>query len=367
MADGAGEKTEKATSRKRQEERKQGNVFQSKEIVIAATLVATFVAFKFLYPLTRSAVFGAFRETFHNVESMDTLSLRNLQTILISGIKAIAIGALPLLLITGLIAIVATIAQTRGLMNFTSLKPKFSRMNPISGMKRLFSLKAMVELVKALIKIAILFAVIYQTIQSSMYLFPKMINMTFTKAASEVGSLCFGLVIRLSIVFAFIAFLDLLYQKWEYEKNIRMTKEEVKQEYKNIEGDPKIKGKIKQRQQAMSRRRMMQAVPAADVVIRNPTHFAVALKYDAEKNHAPVVVAKGQDELAFRIIEKAQEHNVFITENPPLARALYAQVDLDREIPFEFYKAVSEVLALVYRIRKYQGKTVLQKQHRTKS
>lgn len=134
-------------------------------------------------------------------------------------------------------------------------------------------------------------------------------------------------------------------------KNLRMTKQEIKEEFKMTEGDPKIKGQIKQKQQAMSRRRMMQAVPEADVVIRNPTHFAVALKYDTEKNNAPVVIAKGQDQLALKIVEIAKEHDIVVMENKPLARALYADVDLDREIPSEFYNAVAEVLAYVYSLK----------------
>ncbi|MFT3951820.1 MAG: flagellar biosynthesis protein FlhB [Oscillospiraceae bacterium] len=352
MADSAGEKSEKATSRKRRDERKQGNVPQSKEVVIAATLVFTFVGFKILYPTAQAAMLNAFRTYFDRVKSMNLLTSDDLDIMLIDGLKTLALAALPLLLITSVIAVIATFGQTRALFNFQSLKPKFSRMNPITGVKRLFSLKSAVELVKAIVKIAILFVVIYNTLRDNITLFPNMMDMSFAAAAGKIGGLCFHLVVNLSVVFAFIALLDLLYQRWEYEKNIRMTKEEVKQEYKNVEGDPKIKGKIKQRQQAMSRRRMMQAVPTADVVIRNPTHYAVALKYEPGKNHAPIVVAKGADEVALKIIEIARANRVMLVENPPLARALFAQIDLEHEIKEEFYQAVAEIIAELMKFKK---------------
>ena len=158
----------------------------------------------------------------------------------------------------------------------------------------------------------------------------------------------------LLLSFAVIAIIDFMYQKFDYEKKLRMTKQEVKDEYKNTEGNPQIKGKIKQRQQNMAKQRMIQAVPSADVIIRNPTHVAVALKYDKEKNHAPIVVAKGIDELALRIVAIAKENNVYICENIPLARALCAQVNLDCEIPAEFYQAVAEIIAVLYKNRDEQ-------------
>lgn len=356
MADSAGEKTEKATPKKRKDERKEGNIFQSKEVVIAATLLAVFFSFKLLYPLSQSAVTQSLQEFIGLVQSKETITAGDMSTILVSALKTIAIGCLPILFVCCLSAVIATVAQTRGLVNFKSLRPKFSRLNPISGFKKMFSLKGVIELFKAIIKITILFVVIYNTIKDCMNTLPKMMDMSVAAGAAFTGQMCFDLITNVSIAFIFLALFDFMYQKWDYEKNLRMTKQEVKEEYKTTEGDPQIKSKIKQRQQAMSRRRMMQAVPSADVIIRNPTHFAVALKYDSEKNRAPIVVAKGQDSLALKIVEIAEHHNIMITENRPLARALYAQVEIDAEIPGEFYQAVAEILAVLYRLREKELK-----------
>ena len=178
-----------------------------------------------------------------------------------------------------------------------------------------------------------------------------MIDMSVSESVSTIGKVLWKICYKVAIAYAFVAGFDYMYQRWEYEKNLKMTKQEIKEEYKMTEGDPKVKGQIKQKQQAMSRRRMMQAVPEANVVIRNPTHFAVALKYDPEQNKAPVVVAKGKDHMAFKIIEIAEQHNIVIMENRPLARALYAEVDIDMEIPSEFYNPVAEVLAYVYSLK----------------
>ncbi len=356
MADSAGEKTEKATPKKRRDERKEGNVFQSKEVVIAATLLAVFFGFKLLYPITQNVAISSLKEFFSLVATQSTIKTEDAINFLVSGIKAVALGCIPILLVCSLVAIIATIVQTKALVNFKSLKPKFSRLNPISGFKKMFSLKGVIELLKSIIKITILFVVIYNTIGDCINTIAQMMDMTILQGAAATAEMCMDIITSLSIAFVALAFFDFLYQRWDYEKNLRMTKQEVKEEYKMTEGDPQIKGKIKQRQQAMARRRMMQAVPEADVIIRNPTHYAVALKYDSEKNRAPIVVAKGADNLALKIIEIGQNHGVMITENRPLARALYAQVDIDREIPAEFYQAVAEVLAVLYRLREKELK-----------
>lgn len=356
MAESAGEKTEKATPKKRRDERKEGNVFQSKEIVIAVTLLAVFFGFKLLYPLTQNAALQSLKEFFGLVKTKTDITTEDLNIFLISGIKSVAIGCVPILMVCTLAAIIATVAQTRGLVNFKSLRPKFSRLNPLSGFKKMFSLKGAIELLKSILKITILFVVIYNTLKDCVNTVSKMMDMSIMDGAAATAEICFDIITTISIAFVFLALFDLLYQRWDYEKNLRMTKQEVKEEYKMTEGDPQVKGKIKQRQQAMSRRRMMQAVPEADVIIRNPTHFAVALKYDSEKHRAPVVVAKGQDNLALKIIEIGKNHGVMITENRPLARALYAQVEVDMEIPAEFYQAVAEVLAVLYRLREKELK-----------
>ena len=177
----------------------------------------------------------------------------------------------------------------------------------------------------------------------------QMLDMQAYTSAVRMLQLVFELVVKVCIAFTVVAFFDYLYQRWDYENNLKMTKQEVKDEYKNTEGNPEIKGRIRRLQRQMAMSRMMQKVPEADVIVRNPTHFAVALKYDPEKNGAPVVLAKGQDELALRIVRVGEESGVYVIENRPLARALYASCELDREIPAEFYGAVAEILVYIYR------------------
>ena len=247
-------------------------------------------------------------------------------------------------------------AQTRGLFTMESLAPKFSRLSPLQGLKRMFSLRGVIELLKAMIKIIILGSIIWNALQKDFWNFSQLMDMEPFQAMTYTGDMILSIVQPVAIAMAFVAGFDLFYQWWDYEKNLRMSRQELKEEYKQTEGDPQIKGKIRERQQAQARQRMMQKVPSADVVIRNPTHYAVAIQYDPSRNNAPVVVAKGADSLALRIVAVAEEHGVFITENRPLARGLYEAVDLDQEIPDRFYQPVAEVLAFVYSLKKKELK-----------
>lgn len=351
MPDSSEEKTEKATPKKRTDQRKEGNIFQSKEIVIAFSLIVTCFAFRLLFPLIKESMIDSMEAFFTLVGTQKTIGVSDTSKFFIDGCITFAKAAMPMLLIAGASAIIATIAQTKGLVSFKAIKPKFSRMNPLNGLKNMVSLKGMVELLKSILKIILLFYIIYSSIKSEIVVLPKLIDMSVNEVVGALGRILWGIVTKVTIAYAFVAAFDYLYQRWSYEKNLRMTKQEVKEEYKMTEGDPKVKGQIKQKQQAMSRRRMIQAVPEADVVIRNPTHFAVALKYDSKKSKAPVVIAKGADSLALKIVEIAEQHNIVIMENKPLARALYAEVELDREIPSEFYNPVAEVLAYVYSLK----------------
>ncbi len=351
MPDSAEEKTEKATPKKRADQRKEGNIFQSKEVIIAFTLIVTFFAFRLLFDFITNTLSDSMEYFFKLAGTKKNLVTSDLPKLFLDGCKDFALAAMPMLLIAAVSAIIAAVVQTKGLVSFKAIKPKFSRMNPLNGIKNMVSLKGMIELLKSILKIILLFYIIYICIADELYKFPKMFDMTVDELIVTIGGMLWSCIIKVAIAFAFVAGFDYMYQRWSYEKNLRMTKQEIKEEYKMTEGDPKVKGQIKQKQQAMSRRRMIQAVPEADVVIRNPTHFAVALKYESGKNNAPVVLAKGQDSLALKIIEIAREHNIVIMENKPLARALYAEVDLDREIPSEFYGPVAEVLAYVYSLK----------------
>lgn len=283
------------------------------------------------------------------VETLDTAQLR---VLMIQAFIAFAVAALPLLMIGGLVSILFTVAQTRGLFAWESLKPKFNRLNPIEGIKKLFSLRGFIELLKSLAKIFILAYIIYRSLKDRFMLMPRLMQMEVPGAMAYTGEIILELARTAAIIMVFVAAADYLYQWYEYEKNLRMSKQEIKEEYKQTEGDPQIKGKIKQKQQEVARQRMIQAVPTADVVIRNPTHYAVALKYSPGEQLAPTVVAKGADSLALRIVRVAEENGVVTMENKPLARGLYESVDLDREIPEQFYQPVAEVLAFVYNLKK---------------
>ena len=350
------DKTEQPTSKKRKDARKEGNIFQSKEIVTVFSLLITFFSFNSLLPFMISTMENTIKKYLDLLGEKNQINHSDISKLFIDGALAYAIVSIPMLIIAGITIIIPTIAQTKGLVTFKSLKPKFSAMNPIKGIQKMFSLKGFVELLKSMLKIILLLAVIYNTIKKRVNEFPKFFDIKADSIIKYTGDIIMDIVKNACIAFLVIAVFDYMYQRWEYEKNLKMSKQEVKDEYKNTEGDPKIKGKIKQKQTEMSRRRMMQAVPEADVIIRNPTHYAIALKYDTEANRAPIVVAKGEDYMALKIIELAEQHNIAVIENKPLARALYAMVDLDREIPVDYYQAVAEILAVVYRIKKKELK-----------
>ncbi|MCQ4726591.1 flagellar biosynthesis protein FlhB [Anaerotignum faecicola] len=349
MADSS--KTEKATSKKRSDERKKGNIFLSKDIVTLVSLLGMFFSLKLLFPNIYVSVKSYMADGI--VLAGETTEVTNelIREITNEFIIAFAKIAAPLLFISILLAVAATVFQTKPIFITENLKPKFNKLNPINGIKNLFSLRSIVEIIKGVIKITILIAILYDFVEKRLIEFPKLLYMDLISSSTYILSSIFSMVMTVSIAFAAVSVLDYFYQWWEYERQIKMSKEEIKEEYKQMEGDPKVKGKIKETQRKMAMSRMMQAVPTADVVVKNPTHFAVALKYDPDKDNAPVVVAKGQDELALRIIRIAEENKVYVIENKPLARALYAQADVNAEIPPDYYGAIAELLVYVYRIK----------------
>ena len=352
MAEGS--KTEKATPKKRRDERKKGNVFMSRDAVAVVSLLGTFAT---LWMLTTTyarqlagfmtSCIGAVGEEARGMDSIST-------EFGVGGFMVVAKTVGLLAVVAILCAVAATFAQTRFLVSGESIKPKFSRINPLQGFKRLFSLKSVIETVKGVLKITLLLVIIYMSIrdmflESSRYLYTDL-----TTACAHLVDVAIKMVIRIAIAFVALAALDFLYQWWDYERQMKMSKQEVKEEYKQMEGDPQVKGKIKELQRRRAQSRMMQQVPGADVVIRNPTHFAVALRYRPEQDNAPIVLAKGQDSIAMRIVSIAEENKIAVIENVPLARALYAQTDLNMEIPPELYGAVAEVLAYIFHINEKQ-------------
>ncbi len=342
------EKTEKATPKKRRDQRKEGNVLQSKEIVTAASVLGIFAAMRLLAGfmmknlLSYTAIVYEQSGTYElNTDTVMPLAVRILTVILV------VVG--PVCAAAMLLGIIPTIAQTRGLFTMKALKPKFSRLNPLEGIKKMFTMQAIVGILKGLVEVIVVGVLVYNEISSRMPIILSLSDAGLMQGLAYTGLSIFDMVMLVCIMLVFVAAGDFLFQWWQFEKKLKMSKQEVKEEFKQMEGDPQVKSKIKQRQQQMAQSRMMQEVPSADVIIRNPTHFAVALRYDQDKNKAPQVVAKGADYLAKRIIEVAQNHDVMCIENPPLARALYKQVDLGREIPYELYDAVAEVLTVVYK------------------
>lgn len=350
MAGDSGEKTEKATPKKRRDQRKEGNVFQSKDVVTVVSLFGSFYILKLLFPKIYETVRAFMIDFIGFAGTVTDTSQGKINEIGMMVVMAIVQTILPLLLVTGALAVIATGVQTKFLVSGKSVRPQFNRLNPISGIKKLFSLQNMVELIKSILKIIILIAVIYNIIIDDMVQVVRTMDMDITLSGAYMLQMVMTLVLRICIAFLAIAALDFLYQWWEYERKLKMSKQEVKEEFKQTEGNPEIKSRIRNIQNQRARERMMQAVPNADVVIRNPTHFAVALKYDADSYGAPIVLAKGQDELALRIVRVAEESGVAVVENPPLARGIYASTNLSQEIPQEFYGAVAEVLVYVYKM-----------------
>lgn len=255
---------------------------------------------------------------------------------------------LPVLLIGFAVAFVSDLFQVKWRPTSKPLQPKFSKLNPLNGIKKIFSAQSLVELVKSVAKILLIALVTYSYIKNKIGLLYALYDMSMMQAVNLIGETVIELGIRISAIYMIIAGADFMYQKYKFKNDMKMTKQEVKEEYKNAEGDPEIKGKIKARMREASQRRMMQAIPKADVVITNPTHYAVAIRYDTEVAPAPIVVAKGSDYLAQKIKQIARENNVEIVEDKPLARMLFANVDVDKQIPPELYQAVAEILAMVY-------------------
>lgn len=231
------------------------------------------------------------------------------------------------------------------------ITPKFSKMNPVNGFKRILSFKALIELAKSIIKLFVIGYIIYDLLSQERHMLLALLDMGLMQAIAFIGDLGARLGINVGMWYLVIALADFVYQKLKHAKDLRMSKQEVKDEYKTMEGNPQIKGQIRQRMREASMRRMMQDIPKADVIITNPTHFAVALKYDRDTGTAPKVVAKGADHLAKRIRQVAEENKVIIVENKPLARTLYFTVNIGAEIPPELYKSVAEILAYVYKLK----------------
>lgn len=349
----ASTKTEKATPRKRQEARKRGMVAKSREVTSAFALLISVLFLKFAYssifePLKQGGKYF-FSNLNYNLEDVRDAS-RLLSFIITTSLKVI----LPFCLTIMLVAAIVEWAQSSFLITGQSLKMSFQKINPIEGFKRIFSINSVVELIKSILKVLIIGYTGYSYTQSFAKKLLEMYEMNVLTIVKFSFESAINLILWMSVMFFGIAVIDFIFQRQQYEKKLMMTKEEVKEEFKQTEGNPQIKSKIRERQRRISLQRMFQQLPKADVVITNPTHYAVALLYEPEKFDAPRVIAKGKDYIALKIKQEAIKHRIEIVENRELARALYNMCEIGDFIPPELYQAVAEVLAYVYSLKNYQ-------------
>lgn len=354
MADDSstGEKTEQATPKKRKDARESGQVLKSNELVTVGMLLIMFMALQALWPSIADNILeftgNSLSGQFSSAEPITTGALAGIMQNTVLGFLRIMLPILALALIG---AVLLNVIQTGFLFSSKAMQPKMSRLNPAEGLKRIFSARGAFELLKSIAKVAIIGIVAYTQIQSNLDKFPGMMLMTLDQSIGLTADIIFSAIFMILMALAAVAFMDYMFQRNKFEKDLRMSKYEVKMEMKQQEGDPQIKGKIKQKQREMAMMRMMQQVPDADVVITNPTEYAVALKYDEKIGDAPMVVAKGKNLVAARIKELAKEHEVMIVEDKPVARSLYMYCEIGEFIPVELYQAVAEILAAVYRMK----------------
>ena len=349
-----GEKTEEATTKKLDDARKEGQVSKSQELTTAFGLLGLFLSMKAFTGLLGKRLISSFTDVYAMIGTVasDEFNNNTYGRLLQDGILEVLLAILPFLAVAFLIAFVTNVMQVKWKVTGKPLMPKLSKINPIKGFKKIFSMDKVMELIKAIAKIVVISVIVYTTMKNKvdhLYILYQIGNIS--AATVYVGEEIIDLGIRVSAFFLIIGFADLFYQRRKFKKEMRMTKQEVKDEYKQTEGDPQIKGRIRQKMREASQRRMMQQLPEADVVITNPTHFACALKYDREVSSAPVLIAKGADYIAGKIKDAAREYDIPIVENKPLARMLYYNVDLEQEIPVELYQMTAEVLSYVYNLK----------------
>lgn len=345
----AGEKTEEATPKRKEEARSKGQVAKSNDVNAAFIILAAFGVLNFWGSYMYQELTALMRSIFTGIPQQQ-FTVPEIQHLFFAVGLIFFKVALPVMVAILAVSLVMNYLQVGFVFSLEPLLPDFGKINPITGFGRLFSKRSLVELAKAIVKLVIVCYFVYRFIDRSIGQIPSLMGTDLNAGLKMAAGLVADLVFQISAVMIILAGLDYLYQNWEYQQNLMMSKEEVKQEYKQTEGDPHIKGKIKERQRAMAMRRMMQEVPKASVVVTNPTHYAVALRYD-KTMAAPAVVAKGQDFIAQKIKDIAKEHRVAVVENKPLARALYAAVEVGDAVPASLYKAVAEVLAYVYRLK----------------
>jgi len=348
----AEERTEKATPKKRREARERGQVFKSVELNSAVTLIVGLLALKFMSSFMMEKLCWAYDRYLQADALLDQLyTYTGIVAMAKEIMYTVALAALPLCGLVMLAGLAINYWQVGFIFTTRPVMPNLSRINPLEGLKRIFSKRTFVELLKSLLKLAIVVFISYQEFMADIKSLAQLTKWDVKRSFIAVADMAFNIGIKMAVVFIILAVFDYFYQWWEYEKSLRMTKQELKDEYKEVEGHPLIRSRIRERQRQIGLRRMMQEIPRADVVITNPVHFAVALRYDPKEHDAPVVVAKGQDYLALKIKEVAKKHGVYIVEDKPLAQMLYKSTEIGQAIPPELFRAVAEVLAFVYSMK----------------
>jgi flagellar biosynthetic protein FlhB len=354
-ANGA-EKTEQPTAKKLDDARKEGQVAKSQEVATAFSLLALFIILRFVYGFMGEIFSNTFQYVYNSIPNVARtydgyLPIAYISSLVIHAMLTLLLLCAPFFIVGFSVALICDFVQVGFKPTTKPLQPKLSKLNPISGMKKIFSTRKVFELAKSILKLGIMAIVIVSFFSGRKESLFLLYDIPLKQAIGLMGNLIIDLGLRIAAAYMIIAFADLIYQRRKFNKDMMMTKQEVKDEFKNSEGNPEVKGAQKRRMMQASQRRMMQNLPKADVVITNPTHYAVAIKYDANEADAPMVVAKGADYLAQRIKDIAKENDVEIVENKPLARMLYANVEVGELVPPELYKAVAEVLAYVYHLK----------------
>lgn len=349
----AQEKTEKASPKKRQDTRKKGQVAKSMEVSGSVTLLSAFLCLLIFSGYFKERLIHLYTDVFMN-RLLTEVTINNVMMMFRAyGIQVLLMMA-PLFLTVVVMALIANLMQVGFLLTGEHLKMKMSKLDPIKGFKNIFSMRSLVEFAKSIIKLTVIGYLVYSTLWGKRVEIASLSEINMDNILLFIAKLTMSLGLKIAIALFILAILDYMYQRYEYEKGIRMSKQDLKDEYKKMEGDPLIKGKIRERQRRMAMQRMMQEIPKADVIITNPTHFAIALQYDGSTMEAPTIIAKGQDYMALRIKEIAKEHGIITMENKPLARALFQRAEIGDSIPADLFQAVAEVLAYVYKLK---GKT----------
>ncbi|MGB9613815.1 MAG: flagellar biosynthesis protein FlhB, partial [Candidatus Margulisiibacteriota bacterium] len=350
MAEG-GEKTEEPTPHRLREAREKGQVAKSREITVAFVLLLSYFLFKYLGDFMWKNLVETAQGILQLIPEAREFSMGFAGYLLLVGLRGMAFVLLPIFGIVFLATFLAEALQTGFVFSADPLSPRLERISPLEGFKRMFSLQGLVELVKSLLKIIVVFYIAWYAAKDDLAYIMVLIEAHPWQAIVLGGNIAYKIAIRVGLFYVAVAILDYLYRRWEYMRNLRMTRQEVKEEYKRLEGDPLVKQRMRDLQRQVAYQRMMAAVPQADVVVTNPTHIAVALKYDQTKMKAPMVLAKGLRKVAEEIKRIAEENEITVVQNEPLARSLYHSTKINQEIPTELYQAVAEVLAYVYKIR----------------